>query len=134
MKGLKVTKLQEINSNGSIIVSEIKKNFDFLSQRFFFVKGKKNDIRGNHAHKNQKQFMVCITGSVILKFNDGLKDEEVALNNPLIGIEVAPLIWGTQTYLEDNTILMVLCDQIYDESDYIRDYCQFKKYLELKIR
>lgn len=134
MKGLKVTKLQEINSNGSIIVSEIKKNFDFLSQRFFFVKGKKNDIRGNHAHKNQKQFMVCITGSVILKFNDGLKDEEVVLNNPLIGIEVAPLIWGTQTYLEDNTILMVLCDQIYDESDYIRDYCQFKKYLELKIR
>jgi dTDP-4-dehydrorhamnose 3,5-epimerase-like enzyme len=134
MKGLKATKLQEINSNGSIIVSEIKKNFDFLSQRFFFVKGKKNDIRGNHAHKNQKQFMVCITGSVILKFNDGLKDEEVALNNPLIGIEVAPLIWGTQTYLEDNTILMVLCDQIYDESDYIRDYCQFKKYLELKIR
>ena len=70
MKGLKATKLQEINSNGSIIVSEIKKNFDFLSQRFFFVKGKKNDIRGNHAHKNQKQFMVCITGSVILKFND----------------------------------------------------------------
>ena len=134
MKGLKATKLQEINSNGSIIVSEIKKNFDFLSQRFFFVKGKKNDIRGNHAHKNQKQFMVCITGSVILKFNDGLKDEEVVLNNPLIGIEVAPLIWGTQTYLEDNTILMVLCDQIYDESDYIRDYCQFKKYLELKIR
>ena len=134
MKGLKISNLQEINSNGSIIVSEIKKNFDFLSKRVFFVKGKKDDIRGNHAHKNQKQFMVCVSGSVMLKFNDGLEDKEVALNNSLLGIEVAPLIWGSQTYLEDNTILMVLCDQIYDESDYIRDYYQFKKYLEFKIR
>ena len=134
MKGLKISNLQEINSNGSIIVSEIKKNFDFLSKRVFFVKGKKDDIRGNHAHKNQKQFMVCVSGSVMLKFNDGLEDKEVALNNSLMGIEVAPLIWGSQNYLEDNTILMVLCDQIYDESDYIRDYYQFKKYLELKIR
>ena len=134
MKGLKISNLQEINSNGSIIVSEIKKNFDFLSKRVFFVKGKKDDIRGNHAHKNQKQFMVCVSGSVMLKFNDGLEDKEVALNNSLMGIEVAPLIWGSQTYLEDNTILMVLCDQIYDESDYIRDYYQFKKYLEFKIR
>ena len=134
MKGLKISNLQEINSNGSIIVSEIKKNFDFLSKRVFFVKGKKDDIRGNHAHKNQKQFMVCVSGSVMLKFNDGLEDKEVALNNSLMGIEVAPLIWGSQTYLEDNIILMVLCDQIYDESDYIRDYYQFKKYLEFKIR
>lgn len=39
-----------------------------------------------------------------------------------------PGIWAEQTYLEKDTTLMVACDALYDEADYIRDYEEFLKY------
>jgi len=38
---------------------------------------------------------------------------------------IPPTIWAEQTYLQENTIVLVLCDQFYDEADYIRDYDAF---------
>ena len=38
------------------------------------------------------------------------------------------MIWATQKYKSNNTILLVLCDQEYSEKDYIRDYEEFLNY------
>ena len=46
-----------------------------------------------------------------------------------MGVEVKPGIWGEQMYLEDNTILVVLSDYLYDENDYIRNYNEFKNFV-----
>ena len=35
-------------------------------------------------------------------------------------------IWATQTYLTANAVLVVLCDTLYEETDYLRDYPDFQ--------
>jgi len=39
---------------------------------------------------------------------------------------IPPGIWAREDYLTDGAVLMVLCDRIYEEGDYIRDYDEFK--------
>ena len=36
-------------------------------------------------------------------------------------------IWASQDYLEENSIINVFCDQLFDENDYIREYKNFLK-------
>ena len=38
---------------------------------------------------------------------------------------VASNFLTVQTYLEDCSVLLVICDQAYDENDYIRDHGEF---------
>ncbi len=37
-------------------------------------------------------------------------------------------IWAEQDYMKDNSVIIVFCDQSYDESDYIRNYDEFIKW------
>ena len=73
--------------------------------------------------------MICSQGSCSLKFDNGKEVKDVLLNSNNIGVEVQPGVWGEQEYLEDNTTLIVLSDQHYDEGDYLRDYNDFKEFI-----
>ena len=44
-----------------------------------------------------------------------------------LGLVIRPGIWAQETYLKENTILMVLCDLPYDADDYIFDIEQLKQ-------
>ena len=133
MKGIKVTYLKKIKSNTNINVAEYPKDFNFVAKRIFFVKGKKGEIRGSHAHKQHKQFMICVQGACLLDFDDGFMKKSILLSSKTKGVEVSSRIWGVQKYLQENTVLMVLSDHQYDEKDYIRSYTDFKKFISKKI-
>ena len=96
MRGLKVYKLEKIKKSPNLIIGELKKNFNFECNRFFFITGKKNEIRGNHAHKKQVQFMICISGSCKLDFDDGYQKKTIFLKNNTVAVKVAGGIWGVQ--------------------------------------
>ena len=61
--------------------------------------------------------------------DDGNTQFEKLLIPNGLGIWVPNGIWAEQTYLTDNSVLIVFCDKPFDERDYIRDY---QKYLEWK--
>ena len=44
-----------------------------------------------------------------------------------LGLVIPPGIWAQETYLKENTILVVLCDLPYDADDYIFDIEQLKQ-------
>jgi dTDP-4-dehydrorhamnose 3,5-epimerase-like enzyme len=84
-------------------------------------------IRGNHAHKTLIQAMFVIHGSFNLKLYNG---EDETLHRMLPNghmLYVQPGIWREFWTDEPGSILCVLCDQPFDESDYIRD---FNEYIE----
>ena len=58
----------------------------------------------------------------------GDKKESFLLDKPSVGLIIYPMVWAEQYYLKNNTILTVICDQKFDENDYIRNY---QKYLSL---
>jgi len=51
------------------------------------------------------------------------------LNKSNLGLLISPGIWSQQEYIEENTILTVLCDRGYAEDDYIREYKGFLEFV-----
>ena len=61
---------------------------------------------------------MAIHGEVHIYMNDGVKDAEVILNNPSIGLLVEPEDWHTM-HFHAGAILLVISSHDYDPSDYI---------------
>ena len=113
---------------GDLIPIEFQKNLNFNIKRSFIVYGKQNIIRGNHAHIECNQFLCCINGICEIKCDDGKDSNINILDSPSTILKIPNMIWSSQKYKSNNTILLVLCDQEYSESDYIRDYEGFLDY------
>ena len=118
--------------NGVLCVYEGGQQVPFNILRVFTVSAKLGDTRGDHAHKQCTQLLICVSGKIRVSCDDGAVVTSHLLNNMGAGLLVPPGIWAKEEYVEDNTILMVLCDRGYEVDDYIRIYDDFKAYIENK--
>ena len=102
----------------------------FIVKRVFsVVNAKGGSKRGQHAHKKCNQLISCVAGEVNLICDDGNTSIEILLSPESEAVLVPCGIWAEQDYLKDNSVIIVFCDQSYDEGDYIRYY---DKYLDWK--
>ena len=92
------------------------------------VQGSTGSVRGMHAHKQCTQFLMCTSGAAEVVCDDGDRSMRTVLDSPRAGLLIPSGIWSTQSYIKKNTVLSVLCDQYYQESDYIRNYDEFLRY------
>ena len=53
-------------SSGKLIPLSFKNQFNINIKRVFFIYGKKNKIRGEHAHKKCSQLFFPVAGKMIL--------------------------------------------------------------------
>ena len=113
---------------GKLVPIEFEKNFDISIKRSFLVFGNNNSIRGNHAHIKCNQFLCCLSGSCKIKYDDGENSCSKVLDNPTKILKIPSMIWSSQKYISQNSILLVFCDQDFSEEDYIRDYEIFLEY------
>ena len=115
------------DDRGSLIALEAKNSIPFKIKRVYYLFGtKKNVTRGLHAHKALKQVMLCITGSCKVTLDDGRDRESVSLNSANKGLLVEGLIWREMCEFSADCVLLVIASELYDESDYIRNYKDFK--------
>lgn len=114
-----------------LIAIESKKDIPFEIKRVYYLFGTKRNVsRGHHAHKRLEQVMICVHGKCRVILDDGERNEEVVLDSPSKGLYVGPVTWRVIEGITDDYVLLVLASDYYDESDYIRDYNEFKKYIE----
>lgn len=129
-------RLIEFKSHGSIhdgFLTAIEPNtgLPFEIERVYTVTTtEENNVRGYHAHKALQQVFFAIHGKieVMCEDQDG-HIEHYILDKPNVGLYCGSLIWHTLTY-HSGAILMVLASLPYDESDYLREYNEFKNYKE----
>lgn len=114
------------DSRGSLSVGEVPTEVPFIPQRYFIVNNvPSSELRGEHAHKECEQFLLCMNGSVRLLLDDGSKRCEVILDRPEMGVYISPMIWGTQYRYSRDAALLVFASMHYDSNDYIREYEDF---------
>tara|TARA_B100001121_G_C18409335_1_gene489351 strand:- start:269 stop:667 length:399 start_codon:yes stop_codon:yes gene_type:complete len=118
--------------NGSLIPIYLNKFKNFKIKRFFILYGKKNSIRGDHAHKKCTQIFISIKGKVKIEMEKKIKKKIYLNSNFLKIITVPPLTWCKIKFLEKNSIVLVLCDVKYSKKEYIRNYKKFKKIVAKK--
>ncbi len=98
----------------------------FVPKRWFLVYDvPSREVRGEHAHRECHQFLVCVAGEVTVAVDDGQNRSEVLLDDPTLGIYVPPLVWGSQFRYDSSSVLLVLASRAYDADDYIREYDVF---------
>ena len=113
---------------GALTFGEVGKQLPFKPERFFVVFDVPNkEIRGEHAHRDLHEFLVCLRGSCSVALDDGRVREEVKLDSPTIGLHVPPRVWRTHYKYTNDAILLVLASDIYRADDYVRDYDEFIK-------
>lgn len=121
---------QHGDERGLLVALEEERNIPFLIKRVYYVFDTLQGIRrGFHAHKKTRQLAIAIKGSCSFLFDDGEKRKDIILNNPAQGLMIEPGIWHEMYDFSDDCILMVLADDIYNESDYIRSYQDFIDYV-----
>jgi dTDP-4-dehydrorhamnose 3,5-epimerase-like enzyme len=114
------------DDRGSLIALEENHNVPFDVKRVYYIFGTKEDVRrGYHAHKDLKQLAICVSGSCKFLLDDGKQKEHIELTSPTQGLLIEGLIWREMYDFSPDCVLMVLADDYYDESDYIRDYDKF---------
>jgi UDP-2-acetamido-3-amino-2,3-dideoxy-glucuronate N-acetyltransferase len=113
---------------GSISVGTFERDVPFAAKRYFVVYDvPSKDVRGEHAFRTCRHFLVCVSGSMSLVVDDGKIREEVFLSGPGVGVFVPPMIWALRYKHSANAVLLVFASEEYDPADYIRDYEEFTR-------
>lgn len=81
--------------------------------------------RGGHSHKNLQQVLIAISGSFDVVLKDGLSVETITLNKPDKGLLITNNIWRELENFSSGAVCLVLASDVFDETDYIRDYNEF---------
>lgn len=116
------------DARGKLVSLESGRSIPFDIARSYYIYGvESSQERGFHAHKNLKQVLICLHGKIKITYEYLGKVEEYTLCSPAQGLLIDSLVWHSMTFIDDNSVLMVLADNYYDESDYIRNYEEFKR-------
>ena len=131
MKKIKLRSFKK--KSGKLIPINFDKTFPIQVKRFFYIYGKKNQYRGNHAHKKCTQIFIPIFGKIKLSLVSKNKKKYYDLNyKKNYGIVVPPKTWIKLHFLNKNSIVLVICDQKYEYKDYIVTYKEYLNFIKRK--
>ena len=118
------------DDRGQLVALEEMKNIPFEIKRVYYMYDTIPGVsRGHHAHKKLEQILICVHGSCKVLLDNGRDKEVVVLDKPNEGIYISNDTWREMFDFTKDAVLMVLASELYDESDYIRDYDDFIRYI-----
>ena len=122
-----IINLETLGDNrGHLIAIEGGRHVPFEIKRVYYLFDTKLDVaRGFHAHKQVKQVAICLAGSCRFVMDNGINKKSIVLNSPSQGLLIDTMQWHEMHDFSSDCILLVLASDVYDESDYIRDYGHF---------
>ncbi len=119
------------DTRGALTVGEVPTEVPFAPARYFVVFDVPSlELRGEHAHKQCQQFLICLHGSCRVLLDDGVQRCEVTLDRPDMGVFMPEMIWGTQYRYSSDAVLLVFASRTYEMNDYLRTYDEFLAELE----
>ena len=120
-------KIIKLTTKDSVLTIAECDNLPFIVKRIFWLDNiEAEEIRGEHAHRTSQQLLICLNGSLTIDLEDtSHKTYSFKLSSSNEALYMPPMHWGKITYSKPSTVLSVASDE-YDETDYIRDYQEFK--------
>ena len=116
---------------GALIPIEFSE-IPFEPKRVFYVYGvPKDQVRGMHAHHTTQQVLTCLRGQITVRLDDGEEVTHTTLSQNE-NIFVDKMVWDSQLFMTDDSILMSICSTEYNIDDYILDYQLFRELIGKK--
>ena len=123
VKLVEIPKIKDVRGNLSVIE---KDTIPFDIKRVYYLYDVPSDAyRGGHAHKEQLELLIALSGSFEVTLDDGKSKRSITLNKPNKGLLIPKGIWRELQDFSSGSVCLVLASDVFDEEDYIRDYNDF---------
>jgi len=97
----------------------------FTPKRLFIVKNCEKGIkRGEHAHHETQQLLICLKGKIKVVTHDGTSEDTGTLTEGYSTL-IKAYHWDYQEFLTDNDVLLVICSTPFNMEDYILNFDEF---------
>jgi dTDP-4-dehydrorhamnose 3,5-epimerase-like enzyme len=114
-----------IDLRGSLGVLEFG-NLEFKPKRLYWLSNIPSDLtRGSHAHKTLNQIFILLSGSMDIEIYRGRESVTFSLKKEGSALSLTPGLWRNIKNSSADAVLLVVCDQPYDEEDYLREFNQY---------
>src|SRR5258708_19524652 len=115
--------------NGILGVAEVSKHIGFPVHRAYYIRDvPTGESRGAHGHKALRQCFLCLRGSVSLSISKHGRTETVQLTRPSQAAVVPAGCWRDLSDFSEDSVIIVLASDEYDEADYIRGHDNFLRW------
>ncbi|MBK0368751.1 sugar 3,4-ketoisomerase [Flavobacterium agrisoli] len=120
---INIPKIEDRRGNLSVIENDI---IPFEIKRVYYLYDVPSGAeRGGHAHKEQLEFLIALSGSFDVILNDGNEQKKITLNRPNVGLLISTGIWRELQNFSSGSVCLVLASAVFEEEDYIRDFNEF---------
>lgn len=124
-KIIPIPKIEDRRGNLSVIEND---TVPFKIKRVYYLYDVPTGAeRGGHAHKEQQEFLIALSGSFEVILNDGKEEKIIALNKPYEGLLIPTGVWRELKNFSSGAVCLVLASEVYLEEDYIRNFDEFLK-------
>lgn len=119
------------DERGNLVVVEGNMDIPFEIKRIFYIYGSDDTVvRGQHANRLSEFVMINVSGTSKVKVDNGEESRVIELNRPRMGLYLKNNIWKDMYDFSADSILLVLASEHYDESEYIRDYQEYLRFIK----
>ncbi len=134
MERVRIIQLPKIlDPRGNLSFLESGNHIPFEIERTYWIYDVPGgEIRGGHAFKYQKEFIIVLSGSLDIVIYDGIKEKKFSLNRSYYGLYIPNGLWRYMENFATNTLALIVSSTAFDENDYIRNKKYFKQFLDGK--
>ena len=132
-KLIDLPKIEDPRGNLTFIENDRHIPFD-IKRVYYLYDVPGGALRAGHAHKTLHQFLIAMSGSFDVTLDDGRQKINFHLNRSYYGLYIPPMVWREIDNFSSGSVCLALASDFFDESDYYRDYSDFKKAIRDEIR
>jgi dTDP-4-dehydrorhamnose 3,5-epimerase-like enzyme len=121
------------DQRGYLVAIEGNRDIPFDIKRIFYIFGSDSSVvRGRHSNRKSEFVLINVCGSCRVRTveMDG-QVQEFLLNKAHTGIYLPKMVWKDMYEFSEDSILLCLSSEHYDNEEYIRDYDAFLKELHI---
>ncbi|MEM2002903.1 MAG: FdtA/QdtA family cupin domain-containing protein [Candidatus Methanomethylicaceae archaeon] len=116
------------DARGNLTFLQNWTHFPFEIRRVYWIYDVPGgEVRGSHAFKTTQEVIIALSGSFDAILHDGIEERVFHLNRAYYGLFVPQMLWRTLANFSTNAVALILASTPYDESDYVRDFEEFKR-------
>ncbi len=124
---IQIPKIEDYRGNIAVIEKNV---VPFTVKRVYYLFDVPSSARrGGHAHKEQFEFLIPLSGSFDVVVNDGKEKQVITLNKPDKGLLIKSNIWRELENFSSAAVCLVLSSGEYEEEDYIRSFDEFSRFV-----
>ena len=120
------------DERGKLAVIEGGSAIPFDIQRVFYIyESDSTIVRGQHANRESEFVLINVAGRSKVRITDGREEFIVELNKPMMGVYIPKMVWKDMYDFSSDSVLLVLASTHYDGKEYIRDYEEYLKIMNM---